>query len=70
MFGMRLLLLILLSALRLPADIGAAAGYVDTATCRSCHHRIYDEYQKTTMGRAFYLPNPEKMVEDWSENNS
>lgn len=70
MFGMRLLLLILLAALRLPADGGAAAGYVDTATCRSCHHRIYDEYQKTTMGRAFYLPDPEKMVEDWSENNS
>ena len=74
MFGMRLLLLplllILLAALRLPADGGAAAGYVETATCRSCHHRIYDEYQKTTMGRAFYLPDPEKMVEDWSENNS
>ncbi|MCY4587476.1 MAG: tetratricopeptide repeat protein [Bryobacterales bacterium] len=67
---MRLLLLILLAALRLPADGGAAAGYVDTATCRSCHQRIYDEYQKTTMGRAFYLPDPEKMVEDWSEHNS
>ena len=70
MFGMRLLLLILLAALRLPADGGAADGYVDAATCRSCHHRIYDEYQKTTMGRAFYLPDPEKMVEDWSESNS
>ena len=70
MFGVRLLLLLLLATLRLPADSGANAGYVDTAACRSCHDRIYDEYQKTTMGRAFYLPDPEKMVEDWSENNT
>lgn len=71
MFVARLLLLVLLATVRLPADDNRApGGYVDTATCHSCHQSIYDEYQKTTMGRAFYLPVPEKMVEDWSENNT
>ncbi len=45
-------------------------GYVDAATCRSCHSRIYDQYQKTTMGRAFYPPDSAAMTADWSKNNT
>jgi predicted CXXCH cytochrome family protein len=49
---------------------GDAAGYVDAATCRSCHTDIYDDYQKTTMGRAFDVLDPERAIADWSKNNT
>jgi len=66
----RLLLLFLL-AMALPgADNDSAAGYVDAVACRSCHQQVYDGYQKTTMGRAFYLPDPDKTIEDWTGNNT
>jgi Flp pilus assembly protein TadD len=31
----------------------AEPGYVDPATCRPCHTRIFDSYQKTGMARSF-----------------
>ena len=45
-------------------------GYVEADVCRSCHVRIYESYQKTTMGQAFYLPRPDKAIADWSQNNT
>ena len=30
----------------------AEPGYVDPATCRPCHTKIYDSYQRTAMGRS------------------
>jgi hypothetical protein len=51
MRGCRLGIAFLLFVVSLTAD-DSAAGYVDAAACRSCHAGIYDEYRKTTMGRA------------------
>ena len=65
----RICIVLLLAAIYARAA-DPSTGYVDPATCRSCHTRLYDEYQKTTMGRAFYLPGPDKAVADWSENNT
>ena len=69
MRGRRLGIAFLLSAVSLAAD-DSAAGYVDAAACRSCHADIYDEYRKTTMGRAFYLPDAAETIADWSKNNT
>ncbi|MDA1313733.1 MAG: tetratricopeptide repeat protein [Acidobacteria bacterium] len=69
MRGGRLGILFLLSVVSLAAD-DSAAGYVDAATCRSCHTSIYDEYEKTTMGRAFSLPDAAGTIADWTKNNT
>ena len=48
---------------------GSDTGYVDAQACMSCHAQIYETYQNTGMGRAFFRPRPENTVEDWSVNN-
>jgi predicted CXXCH cytochrome family protein len=62
-----------------PADSTAATarfaggrddGYVDASACAGCHQQIQQTYQHTGMGRSFYRPLPEKMVEDFSRNPS
>ncbi len=60
----------LLATILSGADSEKTAGYIDAVACRSCHQGIYDEQQKTTMGRAFYIPDPDKMIEDWTDNNT
>jgi predicted CXXCH cytochrome family protein len=49
---------------------GRDDGYVDAAACAGCHQQIHDTYQHTGMGRSFYRPVPEKMVEDFSGQNT
>lgn len=68
--GAPIFLVFLLATVLSGADNEATAGYVDAVACRSCHQQVYDGYQKTTMGRAFYLPDPGKMNEDWTGNNT
>lgn len=49
---------------------GQDAGYVDPVTCNGCHEEIWETYRLNGMGRSFYRPTPDKMVEDFSEKNT
>lgn len=49
---------------------GRDDGFVDANACAGCHQQIHETYQHTGMGRSFYRPLPEKMVEDFSRNNT
>ena len=46
-----------------------AQEYVDPATCKPCHQRLYDEYAATPMGRSFCSAGPKSPLEDWDVNN-
>lgn len=48
---------------------GVDAGYIDSRECQPCHSSIYETYQHTGMGRSFYRPTPDRMVEDWGKDN-
>lgn len=43
---------------------GAAAGYIDDASCKECHQQLYDSYQSVGMARSFYPPSQDRIVED------
>lgn len=45
---------------------GAAAGFVDDASCASCHPAIAASYAEKAMARAFARPRREKDIEDFS----
>jgi tetratricopeptide (TPR) repeat protein len=38
--------------------------------CVGCHRNVWETYQKTGMGRSFYLPTPENMAEDFTKKNT
>lgn len=38
--------------------------------CSGCHREIWESYRRTGMGRSFYLPAPQRMVEDFTRNNT
>jgi predicted CXXCH cytochrome family protein len=43
-------------------------GFVDSATCRPCHVKIYDSYAKTAMARSFAKPSQvPALTEFWHE---
>ena len=48
----------------------AAAGYVESAQCESCHQEIADTYRKTGMGRSFSKPTPQNTVENYRTANT
>ena len=47
----------------------ATAGYVEPQTCQPCHSDIHDSYQQVAMGRSFYVPTAENVIEDYEVNN-
>ena len=47
---------------------GRDDGYVDATACAGCHQQIQETYQHTGMGRSFYRPLREKMIEDFSRH--
>ncbi len=49
---------------------GADVGYVDPVACIGCHAEIHETYSKTGMGRSFYRPTEQNMVEDFQDNNT
>ena len=49
---------------------GQDAGYVDPVVCNGCHQDIWETYRRNGMGRSFYRPTPDKMVEDFIDNNT
>jgi tetratricopeptide (TPR) repeat protein len=57
--------------LLLPAALAQnyPAGYTDPAVCATCHAKEAEGYRKTGMGRSFYKPSPDRIVEDFTRNN-
>ncbi len=52
---------------RLPKSV---SGFVDSAACADCHSEIAETYRLTGMGRSFYRPGSENVVEDYKVHNS
>ena len=48
---------------------GADLGYVDPVACIGCHQEIHETYRRTGMGRSFYRPTDQNMVEDFETDN-
>ncbi|MEZ5403088.1 MAG: tetratricopeptide repeat protein [Bryobacteraceae bacterium] len=46
------------------------AGYAPAKACAGCHPAQWKTYQHTGMGRAFFKPTSERMVEDWVGANT
>ena len=51
------------------SETGVAPRYIDPQTCKPCHAEIYRNYQKVAMGRAFYKPSSENVIEDYTTGN-
>ena len=49
---------------------GADLGYIDPVACIGCHQDVDATYRLTGMGRSFYRPTPEKIVEDFTADNT
>lgn len=61
------------SKVLLVAALIATAASAQTArapVCPGCHRDVWETYRKTGMGRSFYRPLPENMVEDFRDKNS
>src|SRR5213594_345030 len=43
--------------------------YVGDEQCYDCHSEIYKNFKKTGMGRSFYRPSSENVIEDYEKNN-
>ncbi len=43
--------------------------YVGDAECAVCHNDIFQTYKQTGMGRSFYKPTTENVIEDYTSNN-
>jgi tetratricopeptide (TPR) repeat protein len=48
----------------------AKSDYVDPAVCATCHDDIAATYRKTGMGRSFYRPTSQNVIEDYVQKNS
>lgn len=45
-------------------------GYVDQKVCADCHQGVWEAYRRTGMGRSFFRPNLQNMVEDFTNRNT
>ena len=54
----------------IPDLAGSAPEFVDPVACRLCHDQIYQDYSKTPMGRSFYRPGVDTIIEDWKVSNN
>lgn len=43
--------------------------YVDSQICQPCHADLYDSYQQVAMGRSFYHPSVDDVIEDYRTHN-
>lgn len=51
------------------ASLDPATQYVGNTTCKSCHERIYTSYLETGMGKSFYVPDKNKIIESFSSES-
>lgn len=47
----------------------SSSQYVDPQLCQPCHSEIHDSYRKVAMGRSFYRPSAENVIEDYKVDN-
>jgi hypothetical protein len=47
-----------------------SSSYVGAAACQSCHAEVYSTFSRTGMGRSFYPLGADRVIEDWSKNNT
>ena len=52
------------------AAAAASAQSDNSRVCAGCHRNIWESYRKTGMGRSFYRPLPENIVEDFQDKNT
>ncbi len=50
-------------------NLAPAVKYVGDEECAVCHSEIYRTFKQTGMGRSFYRPTPENVIEDYARNN-
>ncbi len=50
--------------------VGETSAYVNPAVCASCHPAIAKTYSLTGMGRSFFKPRPENIVEDFEKKQT
>jgi tetratricopeptide (TPR) repeat protein len=50
-------------------NLAAEVEYVGDEECATCHSPIYRTFKQTGMGRSFYRPTPENVIEDYGGNN-
>lgn len=48
---------------------GAAPGYVPDATCALCHDDKAESFRDVGMGKSFYRPSAERIIEDFSDTH-
>src|SRR5262245_22133863 len=53
-----------------PAVPRSAASYVGAEACRSCHAEVWSTFSRTGMGRSFYPLTADRVIEDWTKNNT
>jgi Tfp pilus assembly protein PilF len=53
-----------------PAAAPASASYVGADACRSCHAEVFSTFSRTGMGRSFYPLTADRVIEDWTGNNT
>ena len=64
-------LLILMAPLAAVAVQGLAGAQSGNApVCAGCHRDVWETYRRTGMGRSFYRPSPENMIEDFRDKNT
>lgn len=47
----------------------SSSQYVDPQLCQPCHADIHDSYRNVAMGRSFYRPSTDNVIEDYTLNN-
>lgn len=47
----------------------AAEGYIGDQECALCHAEIYRSFKQNGMGRSLYLPDVNRLIEDYQNNN-
>lgn len=51
-------------------SIPGVYGGESSRVCAGCHREIWDTYRRTGMGKSFYRPSPDKMVEDFAPKST
>jgi predicted CXXCH cytochrome family protein len=52
-----------------PVTAERESDYIDPAVCATCHAEIAATYRKTGMGRSFYRPTANNVIEDYAVTN-
>ncbi|HYL37904.1 MAG TPA: tetratricopeptide repeat protein [Bryobacteraceae bacterium] len=53
----------------LPVSAQPGNSYFESRVCSSCHPSQWETYRRTGMGRSFYRPEPDNVVEDYKTAN-